>query len=316
MNIDTIIHKFLLKKESKEELELLEQWKSESQANIQALEELQEHWKQFETLKDYHNYNASTAWSSVSSKIDKAKPKLFNLKYISSAAAVLLTIAAALYFMKPVAAVNDTKLFSSTTEVLQESFVDNSKVWLNKSTIIDYSNFKSEHRVIEFVSGEAFFDIQSNPDSPFQIDMGKYQIQVIGTAFNLKRLNEFIDIELTEGQIIFSNQNRQVKLNAGDRLFVENGSMAKTTNKSKNIAAWKTKILIFENTLLEDALKDLSDYYGTEIKISASVKHLPCILNTKFTDETLEEMLQELNTVYGIEYKIQPDSVIITETDC
>ena len=316
MNIDTIIHKFLLKNESKEELEQLENWKLESEANIKALEELQLHWKAFESLKGYHNYDSDQAWSNINDKIGRPERKLRRLTWVSAAAALLIVMAIIYFISVP----NPSSLplqYVSNSEKIEANLPDQTKIWLNKNSAIDYSDFSLTSRTINFNRGEAYFDVRSNPEIPFHIYMGKYHIKVVGTEFNLQRQSDDIHLQVTEGMVVFSTEDREIMVAAGEMLIADSHSMDKAKFKSANVAAWKRGILIFKNTILQDALKDLSRYYGIDIKLKSNADFsLHCILNTTFTDETLEEMLQELKTVYGIQYRIAEKGVIITETDC
>ncbi|GAA4778763.1 hypothetical protein GCM10023231_01660 [Olivibacter ginsenosidimutans] len=68
---------------------------------------------------------------------------------------------------------------------------DSSEVWLNANSQIHYAptNFR-EKRDVFLDKGEAFFAVEENPKSPFQVHTIDLNTQVLGTKFNVKAYPE------------------------------------------------------------------------------------------------------------------------------
>ena len=61
---------------------------------------------------------------------------------------------------------------------------DGTKVQLNGATTIRYDVNDTEQRLVH-LSGEAFFDVAKSPDCPFRVMVNDFQIEVLGTSFNV-----------------------------------------------------------------------------------------------------------------------------------
>ena len=316
MNIDHIIHKFLLNKESAEEREILESWKTESQANLEALESIQTNWEQYELLKDYNNYDSSKAWNSVSQKIEPSQASLLNLWL--KVAAVFLLFCGSVYYLKVYNASKplENKVILADQAVLQHTLEDQSVIWLNNKSALDYSDFNSNNRKISFTQGEAYFDIANDPQHPFEIQLKDKVVKVLGTEFNILNTEQGFRIDVIEGLVAILDGKRIIELEAGETLISDDISMSKATSNSPNITSWKTKELAFKNSNIIELARDLSKYYQVDFALDQTVKEAPCLINTKFTDESIEEVLKELETVYGFEFNINGANYSIVKTNC
>lgn len=318
MNIDHIIHKFLLNKESAEEREILESWKKESQENIEALKAIQDNWEQFEQLKDYNNYDTNNAWSKVTEKLEaKNEPSLLNLWL--RIAAVFLLLCGTVYFLKlPTINTpeNSTQILSTQLAVLNHDLQDESKIWLNYNTELDISSFDETNRQIVFNGGEAYFDVAKDIEHPFEVIIGDRTVRVLGTEFNILQTGNKYRIDLIEGSLEIIDGQRRINLNQGETLIADDVSMSKAKTNSSNISSWRTNILVFRNVNIVELTKDLSKHFHINISLHESVKNASCLINTKFTDETLEEVMEELKAVYGFEFDIKDQNYIVIKTNC
>ena len=61
---------------------------------------------------------------------------------------------------------------------------DGSEVWLRNGARVNYGNdFGRKTRSVS-LSGEAFFDVESDPECPFLIHAGDLDVRVTGTSFS------------------------------------------------------------------------------------------------------------------------------------
>ena len=81
---------------------------------------------------------------------------------------------------------------------------DGTKVQLNGATTIRYDINDTEQRLVH-LSGEAFFDVAKNPDCPFRVMVNDFQIEVLGTSFNVNTYKkDVIETSLLTGKIKIS----------------------------------------------------------------------------------------------------------------
>ncbi|NOR76231.1 MAG: DUF4974 domain-containing protein, partial [Draconibacterium sp.] len=80
---------------------------------------------------------------------------------------------------------------------------DGTTIWLNAGSNLKYSNqFNKKIREV-YLTGEAFFDVETNPSKLFLVRTSELNIKAYGTAFNVKSYPEEGTIEATliEGSI-------------------------------------------------------------------------------------------------------------------
>ena len=73
--------------------------------------------------------------------------------------------------------------------------------------------FPSGERRIR-LQGEAYFQVASDKSSPFIIEMGKVQVQELGTSFNLRAYQdeEMIQTTLVEGRVCMFTDKKRILL--------------------------------------------------------------------------------------------------------
>lgn len=207
-----------------------------------------------------------------------------------------------------------TEVNTPAGTVIRYELPDHSIVWLNSGSRLRYSNsFKNDKREVE-LSGEAYFAVQANPESPFYVHTKSgMSVYVYGTRFNVNAYSDenWIETTLEEGQVNVIVPDRQalVKLEPGERLLYD-----KTTHqlqKSKadidENTAWKDGKLIFRNTSLTDVLKRLSRHFNVDIELqNKSGKEYR--YRATFKDDTLLQILDYLSRTADMRWE-QVDSV-------
>ena len=197
---------------------------------------------------------------------------------------------------------------------------DGSMVYLNKGAKITYpKTFTAESRKISF-EGEAFFEIAHNPDKPFIISSGELEVEVLGTSFNLCTCpeGEEMILYLESGKVRFSAVNTEngaineqlILLPAQKGIFNKtNGTVCRSEFENQNYLAWKTGVLVFEKTPLNEVLSTIGQTYNMEIVSDKSYEGLS--LTARFDNEAPESIFESLRTIYGIDYSINDQTVLL-----
>ena len=75
---------------------------------------------------------------------------------------------------------------------------DGSHVWLNSGSTIRFPDkFAKDQRVVK-IEGEALFDIITDKNRPFYVDLGELSVKATGTTFNVAAYPEENIFETTE----------------------------------------------------------------------------------------------------------------------
>jgi ferric-dicitrate binding protein FerR (iron transport regulator) len=242
---------------------------------------------------------------------------------LSKVAAVII-IALGVFFIFNYLKTDQPAVIKSFTvsEVQSTPFIlaDGSEVYMNKGAEITYpEKFGTESREIGFM-GSAFFNIAHNSEKPFIITTGGLQVEVLGTSFNLCTCPESDETELCleEGKVRFSSINvadgsvrNQIILTPGQKgIFNRNtGVISMEEIKNKNYLAWKTGILVFDKTALDEVFSTIEQTYN--IKVVTYKPYNSFSLTARFEKETPESIFESLHTIFGIQYSFNGKCVTL-----
>lgn len=178
---------------------------------------------------------------------------------------------------------------------------DGSTVHLNNRTKLTYPETFGAVREIS-ITGEVFLDVVSN-GKPFVVVAGDVKTRVLGTSFNVKhRDSAQTEITLLEGKVnVISRTGESLDLTPGEQAVVSRNSNV-MTKRSVNViryAGWKDKILFFEQTTFEQAIREIEDWYAVDIRI-ANPSIRPCMITAKYQNEPLGNVLSSLQFLLGL----------------
>lgn len=156
---------------------------------------------------------------------------------------------------------------------------DGSDVFVNSNTRVIYpKKFRGSKREI-FVEGEIYINVIKKKNIPFVVKTDRFDVQVLGTAFNVKAYKNMDN----EGEVVLLRGVVNVRTCAGvEAKLVPNtkatllaGTEIKTTKVDAENYIWWTKgILPLNNGKLSDLLKELSRYYGVQIVCEKSIEDI------------------------------------------
>jgi transmembrane sensor len=189
-----------------------------------------------------------------------------NVVYWTLAASVLILVGISFYFLtRPI-----TKTyFYSDSGNSTFKLADGTSVHLNKGSAIIVHPFTNKERNVE-LTGEAFFEVSPDQGRPFTITCGKTQTKVVGTSFDIRQSGGTVQLFVNTGKVIFSSTDDDesaLALNPGEAAYFENNKMRMVPNPSPNTNAWHTKELRLYKLTMEQAVQDISDYFGRNIDI-------------------------------------------------
>lgn len=313
MNINRLLSRFILNKAEKEENEALNQWKDESEENLEALRQIVTLNKTADDLAGYRKTEPQEAWKKLEKKIGNSE-KPGNIRYIryAAAAAALILISFMAYrYLIP---------GGETTAVEQGVTVASGmqKITLRDGSVVtlDHGSRLTENGTRRLsLEGRAYFDVVPDSDRPFFVKLAHGSVTVLGTEFNITTSESRTEVYVTEGRVKFSYQDDNIILNPGDMAEVNNGllNIYKPEYKPE---VWKTRILRFENQSLASALQQIAAYYDLRLDFNPQEGKDNCRINTSFTDESLEDVLKEIQMLTGLQYEIKNKTIVVRSFKC
>ena len=194
---------------------------------------------------------------------------------------------------------------------------DGSEVALNKGSKLYYKKQLLSHTRDVKLTGEAFFEVQKNPNKPFVINVNNTVVKVLGTSFNVNATDtNNIMVSVKTGKVLFYNKQDptdSVHLYPGDMgLFssVED-RIRKTEIHDQNYLAWKTGVLLFKGNTLPEVCEVLSNYYGKHVVVGHPELQAKK-LTARYQDKSLNEVLELLKIALDIQYEVKEGSILLT----
>ena len=167
---------------------------------------------------------------------------------------------------------------------------DGTKIWLNSESKVEYPIvFPSGERRVR-LQGEAYFQVASDRLSPFIIEMGKVQVQVLGTSFNLRAYQDenMIQTTLVEGRVCMFTDKRRILLSPNEQGYVDlkTGNLAKKQVDVRAYIGWKNGRFMFERQTLENIMRTLSRWYDVQVVfLSEKARHIEFTGNLRRYDD-------------------------------
>lgn len=266
------------------------------------------------------NWNTDMAWINFeknnSALVTPSKKSRSNVIYWSIAASIVLVIGATFYFLSLPS--SKTYLYTDAASAIIE-LKDGSKLHINKTSAVTVFPFTKKGRHVE-LTGEAFFEVSPDVKRPFTITCGKTEITVVGTSFDIKQWKDQVHVYVQTGKVIFrSTENREhaVALQAGEAAYFENNNMQMVPNPSPNSNSWHTKELRLYKLSMEQAMHDVSDYFGKVIDIeNPDIKACPVSAMLAFKNPEIEKVLKAIALTVNAKVIRENDKYILRGGSC
>lgn len=150
---------------------------------------------------------------------------------------------------------------------------DGTSVWLNARTTIQYPlNFNRKIRQVK-LDGQAYFDVAKNPNKPFIVQTKMFDVEVVGTQFDVEAYSDKDQFEtaLMQGSVKLVCRKKPEKtlmLKPDCKAFLEHGELKVQPLEDYNAYRWKEGLLCFTNETFAAIMKDFEKYYEVKIEVS------------------------------------------------
>jgi len=319
-DIDIVI-RYLEDPENEQHKKQLNEWIQQDAGNLDIFLDMKGMWHG-DPLPAASAFDTQGQWQALDAMLDKVpvavlpqqkSPRVIkmNRRYWWAAAAVLV-IAGTWTFMGP----GGYKTYATSQQRDSLQLPDGSTIYLNARTQVRYARgFGKDNRHIKIDKGEAFFDVKQNDALPFIVNAPEVEVQVLGTAFNVKASNSGVKVFVQSGKVsaAYKGTEKKVILTPGvEASLKRNGREIDTRihKKNNNILAWKTRTLTFDDTPLNEVADALADFYNVQVKISNQQLADKQLLAT-FPNMSLDEVLDIMRKTLQINITHKNDLVDI-----
>ncbi|GAB5559963.1 MAG: pyoverdine signaling pathway anti-sigma factor FpvR [Synoicihabitans sp.] len=185
---------------------------------------------------------------------------------------------------------------------------DGTAVQLNAHTNLVFEATSTTRRA-RLGGGQAFFEVDKDPDRPFIVDTPLGSVRVTGTAFDISTLtDDAITVTVTEGSVEvrlgeFNHQSpvAPIRLQAHDQLLVSRGQTNLRQLSAEALAdemAWRDGYLVVDDMPLAEVLVRFAHFHGRGISAAPDVARLS--LSGRFPIDDLDAFLLGIETLHPV----------------
>ena len=319
---DTLLIRYFSDELTSEERLAVDKWLDESEENQRIAERIYYIKYAGDTIQTIRTTDVRADLRKVWKKIHSRRPRLWVMWARAAAIACLFVIPAFLYLQFKD---KHSELIAMTIDVPEGSvssmvLPDGSKLWLNAGSRLSYGNkYGISDRKIQ-MSGEAFFDVQTNTRLPFEVEANGIVVCAKGTQFNVKAYPDepTVTAVLTEGVIEITSPDglnqRAITLQPGQMAVYNRADRklaVKAIEKPGLFSSWKEQTWLIEGATLGELAPMLQRRYAVKVVFDNEI-----LKNYKFRGElsnrTAEQVARALHLTAPMNYRITNDTVFFT----
>ena len=291
------------------------------------LEQMEKSWKYINENPPQGDVDSGKAWDKLYSRLkadglleaQKAGTGIRNLApALKIAATILLILAIGIPSLYLGILRNDpaetSRHHHAERGINTVDLPDGSRVFLNEGAEIDYSEGFELKRAVN-LRGEAFFEVMSDPANPFTVQSGNVVISVLGTSFNVKKMNQTEDVEVFvesgKVKITMDKSGEFITLEPGEIGHAVDAILSTTKQSDPNYISWKTKDFKFVDEELIKVLRELEESY--HVMIHAEELSLAELrITSTYREQSIDAILETIGTAFGLTVSKKEDHYYLT----
>ena len=318
-NIDTLLSKYFHGSLDSDMQQKVESWIQESPENRDRARKV---FRLEQYIREYHELKNQDRAKLLQLALKNTESRSSNWRLslkIAAAIAIISTLGFIAYHRQDQLHTEMLTFATGVGEVASVVLPDNTTVWLNSNSTINYpTEFTKKTREVH-LEGEAYFDVTKDADHPFIVTAKNYQIKVLGTEFDVNAYSDSASgfhTTLVSGSIEMSmtgeNARQPMILLPGQRLSynAENDKVSVSYVDTQSLTSWRTGRITFYHTSLSDVLMMIGNTFGVRFIIN----NMSAINNTytgSFDIQSLDNILYTLEAIADIHFKpLQQDDEI------
>ena len=325
-NIDIkILMRYLKGKATSEDSAIVRRWFANSDFEHELNEKSLLFWDETPLEPNIKGYSDAHILDQIHHKIKleeavfltKTELKIRFINYLTRIAAILfipLLVASLLYYIINIS--NDnlpsySEIYAPYGTITNFYLPDGSTGRLNGGSSLRFpTQFRGKVRDVK-LTGEAYFDVISNPKKSFVVSTEYIDVKVYGTTFNVMAYSEekTTEVTLVKGKVeVFKKTNNIIKsigiLEPNESCIynsLSDSGHILTVNTSEHLS-WLDGKLTFKYESFEEVIRKLNRWYNVNIVIKDESLE-SYIYYATFQNETLDEVLKLLQYTAPIRYR-------------
>jgi transmembrane sensor len=222
--------------------------------------------------------------------------------------------------------------YATTAAGFQRVLLDDGSVMALHAESEARVKYSASARVVELTRGEGHFTVVKDPSRPFWVQVGDVSVQAVGTAFNIRRSAQEVEVLVTEGQVKIERPARASRiadaelpnLAAGERALIPL-ARPKTVEPEappviiervpaeviREALAWQGPRLVFMETPLAEVVAQFNRHNHVQLVLEGpDLAQIP--VGGSFRPEHVEAFVRLLASDNDIEVdRDDPDRIVL-----
>ena len=200
-------------------------------------------------------------------------------------------------------------------QIREITLPDGTEVTLNVASSLKYNaRYGKESREV-WLSGEAFFDVESNEECPFSIHSGMLDVNVTGTAFNVCAYNDnpMTTVTVKSGKVgvVYGDDDIRMNLRADEEIVIntDDSSVSRNAVNAMDALKWMRGSLIFRQNTLPEVIRILRRHYSCDIELRDSTSSVR--ISGTHDNKSIESVLESICFSAGLHYRVKDGGYVI-----
>lgn len=234
------------------------------------------------------------------------------LRPLRQAAAIAVAACLALVIAPMVTLRMNADHISGTGEVETVRLEDGSVVQLGPDSAIAV-DYKPGHRDIRLLSGQAMFEVRSDPSRPFRVAARDVTTTVLGTGFDVRMIGDATSVAVRHGRVRVEAGGEVRELAAGDWTRVTSGALPSVGHQAPELVGqWRGGKVVIRNQPISEAIDELRPWYGGKIILADRALGAKLVSGAYDTRDPRRSLGLMLTPYGGRVYQISPWLMIVT----
>ncbi len=261
---------------SSEDRAEFERWIAGRPDRRAAFDRRQRDWHRFDDLRFLRDTATTPIDPDITARWARSQPSRGGRRPALVAAATALA-ATLIWAVIPASGTNTYATDVGARQTL--TLADGSVVELNTDSELKV-DFSGDERRLELTRGEAFFQVAHDHTRPFIVTSDGTAVRAVGTAFNVRRRDDDVEIIVTQGRVEVAHRRLpilELLLPDVPPIALAVGGRAEITGLQSSVVeldneaidrdlAWRRGMLAFKDEPLETIISELDRY--TDIEVS------------------------------------------------
>ncbi|HEY6868616.1 MAG TPA: FecR domain-containing protein [Novosphingobium sp.] len=198
---------------------------------------------------------------------------------------------------------------AGTTKEL--AFADGTRIDLNGQTELALD--QADPRAVRLGQGEARFAVRHGA-KPFTVQAGGFELRDLGTVFNVRLTPVALQLDVTEGRVLFDPGGANLMVGAGEQVRVDRARNLVVKQAGKAAGDWRDGDFVFDDATLADVAQAVYRRYGWRLIWGAGLSERPFTGNIRLSGNAAVDV-PHLAGLIGAQYRREGEGWLIDSAD-